>query len=229
MKALIGCETSGKVRDALIRLGWDAMSCDLLPSDVAGPHYQGDILDIINDHSFARFDLFICHPPCTYLTVAAEWAYRDHQTKNIKPGTLIGAARRKAREEAVDFAKKLWKAKVDSICMENPVGCLSTHIGKPNQIIQPYQFGHDASKKTCLWVKNLPLLAGTAYVEPRWVDGKPRWANQTDSGQNRLPPSEDRWKVRSETYQGVADAMADQYTAYLSSINQQSLFSSIAA
>jgi hypothetical protein len=106
-------------------------------------------------------------------------------------------------------------APIQRIAIENPIGCISTRIRKPNQTIQPYQFGHDASKATCLWLKNLPLLQPTKFIEPRVVNGKNRWANQTDSGQNRLPPSKDRWKIRSETYSGIADAMAIQWGGVL--------------
>ena len=229
MKVLVACEFSGVVRDAFIARGHDAMSCDLLPTDIPGPHFQGDVIEILDD----RWDLLIAHPPCTYLTCSAEWAYKDVQTKRIKPGTLIGAERRKAREEAVDFFMRFANAPIKKICIENPVGVMSTRWRKPDQIIQPYEFGHDASKKTCLWLKNLAPLVPTAYVKPRLIcsscgrvltfdyyacpdcryEGRllPRWANQTDSGQNRLPPSKDRGHIRSVTYTGIAKAMAEQW------------------
>ena len=207
MKVLVACEYSGSVRNAFINKGHDAISCDLLPSDNGGPHYQGDVFDIIDD----GWDIMIAHPPCTYLTIAAEWAYKDIQTKTLKPGTLIGENRRIAREQAIQFVKMLSNADIPMIAIENPIGVLSSRWRKPDQIIQPYQFGHDASKSTCLWLKGLPQLKPTKFISPRVVDGKRRWSNQTDSGQNRLPPSADRWKIRSKTYEGIANAMADQW------------------
>ena len=195
MKVLIACEYSGAVRDAFIANGHEAMSCDLLPTDVDGPHYQGDVFDIIND----GWDLMIAHPPCTYLCSSGL-----HWNKKT-PG------RQEMTEEALEFVKRLLDAPIEKIALENPIGCISTKIRKPSQIIQPWQFGHDASKSTCLWLKNLQLLVPTKILEPRIVDGKKRWANQTDSGQNKLPPSDDRWKIRSETYAGIAKAMADQW------------------
>jgi hypothetical protein len=221
MRVLIGCESSGTVRDAFAELGWDAWSCDLLPAVNGGKHIQGDVLDAVRGSSW---DLFIVHPPCTYLTNSAEWAYRDVQTKHIKSGTLIGAERRQARRAAVRFALDCYSTPVPFIALENPVGHLSRHLGKPAQIIQPNQFGEDASKGTCLWLKGLPWLIGTRNVEPRIVvrNGRiyKRWANQTDSGQNRLPPSADRWRIRSVTYPGIADAMADQWTRYIKAVLQ---------
>jgi len=211
MRILVACEYSGRVRDAFMAQGHDAISCDLLPTESPGPHYQGNVFDIIND----GFDLMIAHPPCTYLTCSAEWAYKDVQTKNIKPGTLIGAARRAAREEAIEFFMELADADIEHIAIENPIGVMSSRYRKPDQYIQPYEYGHDASKKTALWLKNLPPLAPTKRIDPRMVrQGEkmlPRWANQTDSGQNREPPSKDRWKIRSTTWQGWADAMATQW------------------
>lgn len=213
MRVLVACEYSGRVRDAFLSAGHDAMSCDLLPSDTPGPHHQGDVLDILD----AGRDLMIAHPPCTYLTIAAEWAYRDDQTKKIKPGTLIGAERREAREEAVQFVLALANAPIERIAIENPVGVLSTQWREPDQFIQPYEYGDSASKKTCLWLKNLPKLRPTELAVPRLAlsrDGRSyslRWANQTDSGQNKEPPSADRWKVRSATWPGIASAMATQW------------------
>lgn len=207
MKVLVACEYSGIVRDAFLARGHDAMSCDILPTESPGPHYQGDVRDVLGD----GWDVMIAHPPCTYLTSAAEWAYKDVQTKRIKPGTLIGAARRRAREEAIAFVMMLANADIPNIAIENPVGVLSSRWRKPDQIIQPWQFGHDASKATCLWLKSLAPLVPTQIVEPRIINGRKRWSNQTDSGQNKLPPSKDRWKVRSATYAGIAEAMADQW------------------
>jgi hypothetical protein len=195
MHILIACEYSGTVRDAFIAKGHDAMSCDLLPTDVPGPHYQGDVFDIINN----GWDMMIAHPPCTYLSVSGmHWTARGLRDPQLT-------------EDALDFVMRLMAASIPSIAVENPISVISSRIRKPDQIINPWQFGHDASKRTCLWLKNLPLLTPTDIVEPRIVNGKKRWANQTDSGQNRLPPSEDRWKIRSETYTGIAQAMADQW------------------
>ena len=195
MKVLIACESSGTVRDAFIRAGHDAMSCDILPTEKPGPHYQGDVRDVLGD----GWDLLIGHPPCTYLSVSGmHWT-----TRGLRDPQLT--------EDAMAFARLLMDAPVARIAIENPVSIISSRIRKPDQIIQPYQFGHDASKKTCLWLKGLQPLRPTAFVEPRIVDGKPRWANQTDSGQNKLPPSADRWRMRSKTYQGIADAMAAQW------------------
>ena len=208
MRVLVACEYSGKVRDAFARKGHEAWSCDLLPTDSPGQHYQGDVMDIIND----GWDLMIAHPPCTYLTIAAEWAYKKNKKKKLSPDKLYGRARLAAREDAIGFVLRLMNAPIHRICIENPIGVLSSRIRKPDQIIQPYNFGHDASKQTCLWLKKLPPLYRTEFIEPRIVDGKPRWGNQTDSGQNKLPPSKDRWKERSETYSGIACAMADQWS-----------------
>jgi hypothetical protein len=195
MRLLVACEYSGTVRDAFIRAGHDAMSCDLLPTDAAGPHYQGDVFDIIND----GWDMMIAHPPCTYLSVSGmHWTARGLRDPQLT-------------EDALAFVKFLMDAPIERIAIENPISVISSRIRKPDQIINPWQFGHDASKRTCLWLKNLPLLVPTAIVEPRIVNGKKRWANQTDSGQNRLPPSDDRWKIRSETYEGIANAMAKQW------------------
>lgn len=195
LRVIVGCEYSGVVRDAFLRAGHDAMSCDLLPTDVEGPHYQGDIFDVIDD----GWDLGIFHPPCTYLTSAGlHW-----NTKRPERAALT--------LEALDFVRRLLAAPIPKIALENPVGCISSQIRKPDQIIQPYHFGADASKATCLWLKGLPLLQGTEYCEPRMVNGRPRWDNQTDSGQNKLAPSADRWKLRSTTYPGIAQAMAVQW------------------
>jgi len=195
MRVLVACEYSGTVRDAFLARGHDAMSCDLLPTDVPGPHYQGDVRDVLND----GWDLMVAHPPCTYLSVSGmHWTRRGLRDPQLT-------------EDALGFVRLLLDAPIEMIGLENPVSVISTRIRKPDQIIQPYHFGHDASKKTCLWLKNLPLLRPTQMVEPRIVDGKPRWANQTGSGQNKLGPSPDRWKVRSATYQGIADAMAEQW------------------
>ena len=197
MKILVACEYSGVVRDAFLRAGHYALSCDLLPceSTASGDHYQGDVRDVL-DHGW---DLMIAHPPCTYLSVSGM-----HWTKR-------GLRDPKLTEDALAFVRALMDAPIESIAIENPVSIISSRIRKPDQIVQPWQFGHDASKKTCLWLKNLPLLHATKIVEPRIINGRKRWGNQTDSGQNRLAPSADRWKIRSATYQGIADAMAAQW------------------
>lgn len=189
MKVLIACEYSGTVRDAFIRRGHDAISCDLLPTDSLGPHYQGNVLDILGD----GFDLMVAHPPCTHLAVSGARWFKDKQIEQA---------------EALDFVRLLLAAPIDKIALENPISIISSRIRKPNQIIQPWQFGHPESKATCLWLKNLPCLAATNILEK---PASGRWSNQTPSGQNKLGPSEDRWKIRSATYQGIADAMAEQW------------------
>jgi len=206
-RVLVACEFSGRVRDSFAALGHDAMSCDLLETDRPGPHYRGDVRDIIND----GWDTMLAFPDCTYLTSSAEWCYRDIQTKKIAPGTLIGAERRAAREQALEFVGDLLDAKIRRKCLENPRGVIGTRIRPADQWIQPNEFGEDASKATGLWLEKLPLLQPTEYIKPRWVDGKPRWANQTDAGYNRLGPSADRWKIRATTYWGIAKAFADQW------------------
>ena len=192
MKILVACEYSGVVRDAFIKRGHDAMSCDLLPTDAPGPHYQGDVFDIIND----GWDLMIAHPPCTYLSVSGmHWT-----TRGLRDPQLT--------EDALAFVQRLMAAPIKRIAIENPVGVISSRIRKPDQIIQPWWFGHDASKKTCLWLIDLPPLKPTDMLPG---DAKTRRGNQTASGQNKLPPSKDRWKIRSATYKGIADAMAEQW------------------
>lgn len=195
MRVLVACEYSGRVRDAFRNKGHYALSCDFLPTDSPGEHYKGDVLDIIDQ----EWDLLIAFPPCTYLCSSGL-----HWNKRI-PG------RAEETEKALAFVKQLLDAPIDKIALENPVGCIGTRIRKSTQIIQPWQFGEDASKQTCLWLKNLEPLKPTEIIEPRLVKGKKRWGNQTDSGQNNLPPSKDRWKIRSLTYQGIADAMAEQW------------------
>lgn len=200
MRILVGCECSGKVRDAFIALGHDAVSCDLLPSDRPGPHIQGDLVEVLDQ----GWDMGIFFPPCTYLCGSGmHWTTR-------------GLRDPKLTEDALEFVRRILAAPIPKKAMENPVGAISSRIRKPDQIIQPWQFGDDASKKTCLWLENLPPLVPTKIVPGRLVtlpSGKvvERWANQTDSGQNRLGPSEDRWKERSETYTGVAEAIAAQW------------------
>lgn len=189
MKVLIACEYSGSVRDAFLANGHDAMSCDLLPTDSPGPHYQGDVRDIIGD----GWDLMIAHPPCTHLAVSGARWFKEKQQEQA---------------EALDFVRMLLDAPIERIALENPISIISSRIRKPNQIIQPWQFGHPESKATCLWLKNLQLLVPTNILEK---PASGHWSNQTPSGQNKLGPSEDRWKIRSATYQGIAKAMADQW------------------
>lgn len=193
MKVLVACEFSGRVRDAFIRRGHDALSCDLLPTDAPdGPHYQGDVFDVIGD----GWDLMVAHPPCTYLAASGL-----HWNKRI-PG------RAAKTEEALAFIRALMAAPIRRIAVENPVGAIGTRIRPADQYVQPWWFGDDASKKTGLWLTNLPPLVPTNRLPG---DSRTRRANQTGSGQNRLGPSPDRWKLRSTTYQGIADAMADQW------------------
>ena len=199
MNVLIACEFSGTVRDAFRALGHDAMSCDFIPTAKPGPHYLGDVRDVLNE----GWDLMIAHPPCTYLCSSGlHWNKRRPE-------------RAAQTDEAVEFVRMLMDAPIPHIAIENPIGCLSSRIRKPDQIIQPWQYGHDASKATCLWLKNLLPLRGTSFVLPRYVDRKKRWANQCDSGQNKLGPSPERWAERSLTYQGIADAMATQWSSYI--------------
>lgn len=211
MRVLVACEESAAVRDAFRAKGHEAWSCDLQPCS-ADPtfHIQGDA---IKAAYLQEWDLLIAHPPCTYLTCSAEWAYKDPKdiNKRLSPDKLYGEARKQAREEAIEFFMKFAHAPVEKIAIENPVDVISSRWRPADQYIQPYQFGADASKKTGLWLKNLPVLVPTGYVMPRWVNGKPRWANQTNSGQNRLGPSETRTCERSKTYLGIARAMADQW------------------
>ena len=201
MRVLVACEYSGAVRDAFRAKGHDAWSCDLLPTDVPGPHFQGDVAPVLAQ----GWDLMIAHPPCTYLSVSGmHWT-----TRGLRDPQLT--------EDALAFVRLLMNAPIDRIALENPVSVISSRIRKPDQIVQPWMFGHDASKQTCLWLKNLPPLWPTGIVAPRIVttpSGKPakRWANQCDNyGQDKRPPSADRWKLRSATYAGIAAAMAEQW------------------
>lgn len=204
-RVLVACESSGVVRRAFRRRGYDAWSCDLLPAaDGSEHHIVGDVRELLAGAVCGeQWDLMIAHPPCTYLCSSGlHWNKR-------RPG------REALTQEALQFVRELMDAPIAHIGIENPVGCISTRIRKPDSIVQPYQFGDDASKTTCWWLKNLPPLTPTRYVAPRMVNGKPRWANQTDSGQNRLGPSADRWRKRSETYPGMASAMADQWGSWV--------------
>tara|TARA_R100000081_G_scaffold53278_1_gene25856 strand:+ start:261 stop:905 length:645 start_codon:yes stop_codon:yes gene_type:complete len=213
MKVLVACEYSGIVRDAFINKGHEAISCDLLPSESnLGKHYKGDVKDILDD----GWDMMIAHPPCTYLAVSgARWFYHPedkHLPYEERRPHPLHPNRKQLQEEALDFIKLLMKAPIEKIAIENPVGVISTKIRKPEQIIQPYMFGHSESKKTCLWLKNLQPLQPTNIVEEEervvYASGKsmPRWYADA----YKLPP-EERWKVRSATFPGIAKAMAEQW------------------
>ena len=220
MKILVACESSGVVREAFRKKGHTAWSCDLLPADDGSKfHLQGNVLDYIGKNNLLGdyWDLIIAHPPCTYLCGSGiHWLKeRKKKTEEEQQKERERVQKRKIdTEKAKEFFTIFTKLNC-AWCIENPIGIMSTQYRKPNQIIQPYNFGHDASKRTCLWLNKLPLLKNTKYVEPRKVEYKDkirnRWANQTDSGQNALPPSKDRWKLRSKTYEGIGEAMAEQW------------------
>jgi site-specific DNA-cytosine methylase len=179
-RVLVACEFSGAVRDAFARRGWDAWSCDLLPSESPGQHHQGDVSKILSD----GWDLLIAHPPCTHLAVSgARWFHLKQQQQ----------------AEALAFVRLLLDAPVPKIALENPVSIISSRIRKPDQVIQPWQYGHGEVKATCLWLKNLQPLRPTQIVDGR----VPRV--------HMMPPSPNRWKLRSMTYPGIAEAMADQW------------------
>lgn len=249
MKVLVACEYSGTVRDAFAKIGHLAVSCDLLPSDSPGYHKQCDVREILH----LGWDLMIAHPPCTYLSVSGmHWTTR-------------GLRDPKLTEDALDFVRLLMSAPIPKIALENPVSVISSRIRKPDQVVQPWWFGDDASKKTCLWLKGLPKLSAAKIVPPAgwkrvkfdqeteetWCEecqadfadcecyrpaqdgiqykeidgmlfGRPEgesnktiWGNQTPSGQNKLGPSPDRWKIRSKTFAGIAKAMAEQYSLFI--------------
>lgn len=180
MRVLIACEFSGIVRDAFIVRGHDAISCDLLPTERPGPHYRGDVMDIIQD----GFDLMIAHPPCTHLAVSgARWFKEKHAEQ----------------QDALVFVALLLNAPIPKICLENPISIISSRIRKPDQIIQPWQFGHPETKATCLWLKNLPKLVPTNIVAGR------------EARVHRMPPGPNRWKERSRTLIGIAEAMSKQW------------------
>lgn len=192
MRVLVGCERFGRVRDAFIAKGHDAWSCDLLPSVVGGPHIQEDVREAMQE----EWDLGIFFPDCTYLCVSGlHWNKRRPERESLT-------------KKAMQFAITLFEADIPMIAMENPVGCLSTRWKKPSQIIQPWQFGEPESKATCLWLHRLPLLVPTNILS---LPDSGRWKNQTPSGQNKLGPSPDRAAKRGITYQGVANAMAEQW------------------
>jgi len=182
MRVLVACEYSGRVRDAFRRRGHDAMSCDLLPTEVEGPHYLGPVEDVLND----GWDLMVAHPPCTDLAVSG----CAHFAKKYADGRV---------DRALDFVRLLMAAPIERWCIENPVSLISSRICKPNQIIQPWEFGHGECKATCFWLKNLPRLKPTKHVPGR------------EERILAMGPSPDRWKERSRTFEGVADAMGDQW------------------
>ena len=203
MRVLVACEYSGTVRDSFLALGHDALSCDLLPTDAPGPHYQGDVRDVLGE----GWDLMIAHPPCTHLAVSgAKWFDQ----------------KKSQQEEALNFVRLLLGAPIPRIALENPVSIISSRIRKPDQIIQPWQHGHEATKTTCLWLKGLP------HLQPSNIVGKGA-RHVTKSGKSlpewyNLPPSEDRWKLRSATFPGIARAMAEQWGKGQTSA-QEDLFS----
>lgn len=183
-KVLIACEFSGTVRDAFIAEGHDAMSCDLLPTEQPGPHCQGNVMEVIN----GKWDLMIAHPPCTYLAVSGARWWKGREQEQL---------------EALQFVHQLLNCSIPLIALENPVGKISSYFRKPNQIIQPWQFGHGETKATCLWLRGLPPLEPTDIVLGR------------EAKIHREPPSPTRWKNRSRTYPGIAKAMAQQWGALL--------------
>ncbi len=184
MRVLVACEYSGRVRDAFIAAGHEAMSCDLLPTDAPGPHYEGDVFEVMD----YPWDLAIMHPPCTHLSVSG--------SRHFEAKRLDGR-----QQTAVSFFMRLVRASdhIPRVAIENPVSVMSTLYRKPDQVIQPWQFGHGETKATCLWLKGLPKLTPTDVVEGR------------EARIHKMPPSADRWKLRSETYQGIATAMAKQW------------------
>lgn len=183
MRVLVACEFSGIVRDAFLLEGHNAWSCDFLETERPGPHIQGDVLDVLDDN----WDLMVAHPPCTYLAVSGARWFKE---------------REKEQEEALDFVRALLDAPIYRIALENPVSIISTKIRPPDQIIQPWMFGHGETKATCFWLKNLPTLVPTNFINER--EGKV-W---------KEPPGPDRWKNRSRTYSGIAEAMAKQWGAF---------------
>jgi len=189
MRVLVACEYSGTVREAFRALGHDAMSCDLLPTEREGPHHQGDVFDVIGD----GWDLMVAHPPCTFLTVSGnKWMKPEYADRF--------PTRHQDREDALAFVSALMAAPIPRIAVENPISVISSRIRRPDQVIQPWMFGHGETKATCLWLKGLPKLTPTNVVEGR--------ADRL----HRLPPSADRWKERSRTFEGIAQAMAEQWS-----------------
>lgn len=208
MRVLIGCEKSGVIREAFAKRGWDAWSCDLLPSEIGGNHIQGDVIDLIRkDKAAGVWDLFIAHPECTYLTVAGN--------KWNKPEYLERFPNRELqRRQAIDFFLTVAEANIPRVAIENPIGIMSTIYRKPDQIIHPWHFGHPVSKATCLWLRKLPKLMHTNIVEPEFDtfpsgNRQSKWHTQT--GHIRCKKA--RSAARSKTFQGIADAMAEQWGA----------------
>lgn len=194
MKVLVGCERFGVLRDAFARRGHDAWSCDLVPA--TGNHIQGDVLNVIDGTVNHGWDLAIFHPDCTYMAVSGlHWNKRRPERAALT-------------EQALEFVRKLMACKIKRWAIENPIGCISTRIRKPDQVIQPWQFGEDASKATCLWLNGLPPLVHTNVLPG---GRRARRANQTASGQNKLGPSPERAMMRAKTYLGIAEAMAEQW------------------
>jgi hypothetical protein len=183
-RILVACEFSGIVRDAFIARGHYAMSCDLLPTEKPGPHYQGDVRDVLDD----GWDMMVCFPSCTHLAVSGARWFKDKQEEQA---------------EALDFVRLLLGVPIKHIALENPVSIISSRIRKPDQTFQPWQFGHGEVKRTCLWLKNLPKLKPTKIVEGR------------EARVHKMPPGPDRWKERSRTFEGVGEAMADQWGDYI--------------
>ena len=185
-RVLVACEYSGRVRDAFSIRGWDAWSCDYLPTEKPGNHYQGDVRDMLKQ----RWDLMVAHPPCTHLAVSGARHFAAKQSSGVQ-------------QEALAFVRMLLNAPIPHIALENPVSIISTQIAKPNQVIQPWQFGHGETKATCLWLKFLPNLQPSNIVEGR------------EQKVHRMAPSPNRWKERSRTYEGIAQAMADQWGQFI--------------
>lgn len=204
MRLLVACEFSGIVRDAFIRRGHDAISCDLLSTESPGPHIQGDVLQILND----GWDMIIAHPPCIHLAASGARWFAEKQADG-------------RQQEGIDFFMALINSPAHKIAVENPVGIMSRLYRKPDQIIQPWHFGHEVQKSTCLWLKNLPKLVptnivnrGMVYVDPRGNKHGGQFtmrAKRAYSPMNLLAPSEERWKIRSRTFHGIAEAMAEQW------------------
>lgn len=194
-RVLVACEFSGRVREAFKEKGHYAMSCDLLPTEIEGNHYQGNVLDILDD----EWDLMVCHPPCTYTALSGmHWTQR-------------GLRDPKLTDEAVDFAVALIESGIPKVCLEQPMSVLTKRYRKHDQVIQPWQFGEDAQKKTCLWLKGLPPLEETEYVPPTQYGLIWKYANQSPSGCNSLRNKQDR----SRTFVGIARAMAEQWSPLL--------------
>lgn len=205
MRVLVACEFSGTVRDAFTKLGHDAWSCDIVPSDTPGNHFQCDLFEIIDNN----WDLIIAHPPCTYLTVTGNKWFKPEYKERFPN-------REKDRIQAIEFFTKIYNCNIPKICIENPIGIMSTVLKKPDQIVHPWQFGHSASKSTCLWLKGLPELIPTNIVSKgefiTYKSGKRMSKWYADAA--KLSPTE-RAKVRNKTFQGIADAMANQWGGLL--------------